>query len=133
MEQSAIEWGIPADEYWCMTFREIMFQVMANKKRHEIELKEKAMFDYKQAQLNAYAMNDPQKMPRAEKVYPFLTEKQEEMSSPMPKQTDSQIPVSEQPYVAEQDKAIFMAMATAVHNHQEKIDEGGGDDGTRNA
>lgn len=118
MEQPAVEWGVAAQDYWQMTFREIMMQVTANRQRHEFELKEKAMLDYKLAQLNAYAFNDPQKMPKPDAVYPFMKDEQQ------------QLPVSEQPYSAEEDKAIFMAMANAVQNHNER--KRGEVDGTGN-
>ena len=77
MEPMAVEWGVLAVDYWLMTFNEIMIQVAANKKRKEYERKEKAMFDYKQAQLNSYAMNDPKKMPKIEKMYSFFEDESE--------------------------------------------------------
>ena len=71
MEPLAIEWGIPSDKYWELTFNEIMMQVTANKKNYERQLKEKAMFDYNQAQLFGFAFNDPSKMPKFNDMYSF--------------------------------------------------------------
>lgn len=76
MEPKAIDFGIPATEFWMMTFGEVMSQIESNQRKRELELKEKAMFDYKSAQLNMYAFNDPSKMPTAEKHYPFLVDKE---------------------------------------------------------
>lgn len=77
----AVEQGIPADEYWTMTYEEILVQVEANKKKREAELREKAQFDYRMGQLMVYAFNDPKKMPEIEKMYPFIkSEEPEELS-----------------------------------------------------
>lgn len=71
IEPVAIEWGIPAVEFWELTFNEIMMQIGANKKVHEREMREKAVFDYNQAQLLKFAFNDPSKMPKFEEAYSF--------------------------------------------------------------
>ena len=111
MEPMAVEWGVLAVDYWLMTFNEIMIQVAANKKRKEYERKEKAMFDYKQAQLNSYAMNDPKKMPKIEKMYSFF----EDESESEPKQEIAPVnKIKQQPYDANNDKAVFMQMAAVV-------------------
>lgn len=75
----AVEAGISSTDFWAMTFDEIMVQVEANKKRHENELKEKAMFDYSQQRLAIYAFNDPKNFPKYEDVYPFLNQLKEEV------------------------------------------------------
>lgn len=59
IEPIAIEWGVPADKFWSMSYSEIIAQVEANKKRYELEMKNEAMFRYNSAALNAYALNDP--------------------------------------------------------------------------
>lgn len=74
----AVEAGISSTDFWAMTFDEIMVQVEANKKRHENELKEKAMFDYSQQRLAIYAFNDPKNFPKYEDAYPFLNQLKEE-------------------------------------------------------
>lgn len=75
----AVEAGISSTDFWEMTFDEIMVQVEANKKRHENELKEKAMFDYTQQRLGIYAFNDPKNFPKYEDAYPFLNQLKEEV------------------------------------------------------
>lgn len=75
----AVEAGISSTDFWAMTFDEIMVQVEANKKRHENELKEKAMFDYTQQRLGIYAFNDPKNFPKYEDAYPFLKQLKEEV------------------------------------------------------
>lgn len=68
----AVEAGISSTDFWSMTFEEIMIQVEANKKRHENELREKAMFDYSQQRMAIFAFNDPKNFPKFEEAYPFL-------------------------------------------------------------
>lgn len=75
----AVEAGISSTDFWAMTFDEIMVQVEANKKSHENELKEKAMFDYSQQRLAIYAFNDPKNFPKYEDAYPFLNQLKEEV------------------------------------------------------
>lgn len=75
----AVEAGISSTDFWAMTFDEVMVQVEANKKRHENELKEKAMFDYYQQRLAIYAFNDPKNFPKYEDAYPFLNQLKEEV------------------------------------------------------
>ena len=75
----AVEAGISSTDFWAMTVDEIMVQVEANKKRHENELKEKAMFDYTQQRLGIYAFNDPKNFPKYEDAYPFLNQLKEEV------------------------------------------------------
>ena len=75
----AVEAGISSTDFWAMTFDEIMVQVEANKKRHENELKEKAMFDYTQQRLGIYAFNDPKNFPKYEDAYPFLNQLRKEV------------------------------------------------------
>ena len=75
----AVEAGISSTDFWVMTFDEIMVQVEANKKRHENELKEKALFDYTQQRLGIYAFNDPKNFPKYEDAYPFLNQLKEEV------------------------------------------------------
>lgn len=115
MEPIAIEWGVPADKFWEMSYDEIVKQVEANKKRYEVELKNRAMFDYNSAQLNAYAFNSPEKMPKAETIFPFLADNFDpEVEN---------VPVSEQPYIQENDQAILMRALLGVNQHIKKRGE----------
>lgn len=68
--------GIDAEKYWEMNFGEIMVQILANRKSKMNELKVRATMDHQLANLMAYAMNDPSKMPKLEEAYPFLKEQQ---------------------------------------------------------
>ena len=68
----AVQAGIRADEYWYMTLDEIMMQTMANTKRQQEEIVTRARMDHELAQLMAYALNEPSKMPAPEEAYPFL-------------------------------------------------------------
>lgn len=112
MEQPAIELGVPANLYWSLTFKEIMLEINALRVRRERDIKEKAMFDYNLVQGMAMAFNSPQKIPKAEKMYPMLAEEQKEvLETEKPKQKDI-VPVT-----AEQDKMMFMKMAEVVKNH----------------
>lgn len=112
MEPIAVEWGVPANEYWAMSYAEIVTQVEANKKRYEMEMKNRAMFDYNSAQLNAYAFNQPNKMPKAETIYPFLkSEEEKEIAA---------LPISEQSYRSDEDQAILMRALMGINNHIKK-------------
>lgn len=55
-----------------MTLDEIMMQTMANTKRQQEEIVTRARMDHELAQLMAYALNEPSKMPSPEEAYPFL-------------------------------------------------------------
>ena len=110
MEPIALQYGIRADEYWSMTFSEIMMQVQANKKSHENELKEKAMFDYNQAHLISYAFNKPEKMPNPDEVYSFLKDT-EEIKSDKPKEITE--------YNMSADQAILLQRAAIVTQNVE--------------
>lgn len=117
MEPIAIDYGILATDYWMMTFGEIMTQVESNKRKRETELKEKAMFDYKAAQLNMYAFNDPSKMPTAEKHYPYLVNKKvKEIEQEAPGADDWQ-----------SDKALMMQQAMQIKATRERRKRMGGE------
>lgn len=94
-----------------MTYLEIIVQVEANKKRYELEMKNEAMFRYNSATLNAYALNAPNEMPKIEEIFPFM------------KTEEQQVPISEQPYDMEEDRAIFMRAAMGVQQHLRKVGE----------
>ncbi|KRM06963.1 hypothetical protein FC89_GL000272 [Liquorilactobacillus ghanensis DSM 18630] len=91
-----------------MSFEEIMVQTLANRKNRVDEMKFKAMMDHQQANLIAYAFNDPAKMPKLEEAYPFLNES---------KQTE-QVPEWKKTQMA------LMARATQIKNAR-KLMKGG--------
>jgi hypothetical protein len=79
MYPQAVETGIPAKDYWNMSFDEILVQVSSNHKRRQEELREKALFDYSQQRLAIFAFNDPKKFPKFEDAYPFLNQIKQEV------------------------------------------------------
>lgn len=104
MEETAIENGILASDYWYLTFGEILDQVKVNQKIRFNKLREQADMDYRMAQLMAYAMNDPSKMPKFDEAYPFLIEK--------PSEEEAQATAEERAYqemLAEQQQMRMMA------------------------
>ncbi|MBD9846476.1 hypothetical protein IHP33_12170 [Enterococcus faecalis] len=72
MYPKAVEAGIAAERFWGLSYEELIIQVRANAKIHQRELEEQAMLTYKQAQLNAYGMNEPKKMPKFQQIFPFV-------------------------------------------------------------
>lgn len=85
----AVESGIPATDFWLMTFDEIMVQVEANKKRHENRLREQAMFDYSQQRMAIFAFNDPKNFPKFEDAYPFLNQLKQEVEQAVSEEQES--------------------------------------------
>ena len=92
MYSKAVENGIAADKYYSMTYGEIIVQAEANAAIKKRELEEQAFLDYKAAQLNAYALNDPKKMPKFNEHYNFNQQTEvDETGSHKPKQQDWQV------------------------------------------
>lgn len=91
MYPMAVNAGIPADEYWGMTIREITIQAQANRQRHMDELRERAVMDHKLSELMAYAVNEPNKIPGVDKMYGFLEEKADEPKEEIPEWKKDQI------------------------------------------
>ncbi|MGX7195153.1 hypothetical protein [Enterococcus olivae] len=113
-----MQWGIPADRYWDLTYLEIIAQVEANKNRYELEMKNRAMFDYNSAQLNAYAFNTPNKMPKIYEMYPFLEEERKQVSNSFEDNEE---------FNESLDQQLLLQQLTGVANHLRKA---GGKDGT---
>ena len=109
----AVQIGISSTEFWSMTFDEIMVQVEANKKRHENELREKAMFDYSQQRMAIFAFNDPKNFPKFEEAYPFLAKIEEEVSQAISEEEKRQQDM-------ERDQAIMMQNISAIKATQER-------------
>lgn len=102
--------GIDAEEYWAMNFEEIMVQILANRKSRMNELKIRATMDHQLANLMAYAMNDPSKMPKLEEAYPFL--KDENQNSQVEQVPEWKI-----------NQMKMMARAKQIKNNRKKIAE----------
>lgn len=73
----AVEKGIPSDAFWGLTLEELNIQIEANQRINEREALLKANFDYRLAQMMAYAFNSPEKMPDFDKVYAFASQEPE--------------------------------------------------------
>lgn len=116
MYPKAVEAGIDADRFWSMSYSEIIVQAEANKKIRQRELEDQAFLDYKATQLNAYAVNDPKKMPKFDDHYNF-NQRSEKEEDGAPKQQDWRLM-----------KARMMERAAMIKDIQErkaKTEEGG--------
>lgn len=109
----AVQSGISSTDFWTMTFDEIMVQVEANKKRHENEIREQAMFDYSQQRMAIFAFNDPKNFPKFEEAYPFLAKIEEEVSQAISEEEQRQQDM-------ERDQAIMMQNISAIKATQER-------------
>ncbi|MFT8630672.1 hypothetical protein [Liquorilactobacillus hordei] len=93
-----------------MNFEEIMVQILANRKSRMNGLKIRATMDHQLANLMAYAMNDPSKMPKLEEAYPFL--KDENQSNQVEQVPEWKI-----------NQMKMMARAKQIKNNRKKIAE----------
>ena len=109
----AVQIGISSTDFWSMTFDEIMVQVEANKKRHENELREKAMFDYSQQRMAIFAFNDPKNFPKFEEAYPFLAVIEKKVKQGLSDEEQRQQDM-------ERDQAIMMQNISAIKATQER-------------
>lgn len=109
MYEPALEIGIPSNDFWDMTFEEIMTEVNVRQKIKKNALRERATFDYNIAQMMVYAVNDPKKMPKIDELYPFM---KEDVVQPTK--------VVEQIEEVNQDQAVFMQMAKAIKDTRER-------------
>lgn len=109
----AVQIGISSTEFWSMTFDEIMVQVEANKKRHENELREKAMFDYSQQRMAIFAFNDPKNFPKFDEAYPFLAVIEKKVKQGLSDEEQRQQDM-------ERDQAIMMQNISAIKATQER-------------
>lgn len=63
--------GIDSDHFWELDFGELMVQVIANNRNRIDDMRMRAVMDHKQAEMMAFALNDPSKMPSVEEAYPL--------------------------------------------------------------
>ena len=80
----AVQSGIDADHFWELDFGEIMVQIIANNRSRMEDMRMRAMMDHKQAEMMAYAFNDPSKMPKVEEAYPFVKSTAPKQVEPVP-------------------------------------------------
>lgn len=78
MLPDALVCGIKIDEFWELTYGEISLYITAYQKRREMELKERAIMDYKLGDLIGISagrlMDSKCKYPQIEEVYPNFFE-----------------------------------------------------------
>lgn len=125
MQPRAIDYGVAAESYWELTLEEIMLTSESAKRIRIADLKEKVMFEYKMAQLNAYAFNEPKKMPKPNDHYPFLKEIQNNEAKEVAPNNQPSIP---QKTNWELHKEMMMRQAQAIKTKRarESRSEGGG-------
>lgn len=111
----AVENGIKADEFWQMTFDEIMIHITATIKHHRTMLKERAVMDHKTAELMAFAVNDPSKMPSVEKHYSFMDDNAQRQPDTLNNEPDRTEPEEWQ-----SDQAILLQQAMSVRATNER-------------
>ena len=68
----AVQSGIDSDRFWELDFGELMVQIIANNRNRMDDMRMRAVMDHKQAEMMAFALNDPSKMPSVEEAYPFI-------------------------------------------------------------
>ena len=96
----AVQSGIDAEQFWEMNFEEIMVQTMANNRNKIQEMRTKAIMDHRQAEMMAFALNDPSKMPKVEEAYPFVNETKTQQTEQVPQW--------------EKDRALLMQQAQKI-------------------
>lgn len=111
----AVQYGVDAERFWGMSFKEVMIQTLANRKNRIDEMKFRAMMDHQQANLIAFAFNDPNKMPKPEEAYPFLKDDQQKQVEQAPEW--------------KKDQMQLMAQAARVKAFN-KLKKGGTEHGT---
>ncbi|MGM0214971.1 hypothetical protein [Enterococcus sp. AZ109] len=123
MYQPAVEAGIPADKYWSLSYEEIIVQATANQKVRERDMKEKAIMDYKLAQLNAFSFNDPKKMPGLDEFYGLESETKANETLDGSEVTQQEISAEDRKWMREQ--ANMMQIAAAIKRTNARKQEGG--------
>ncbi|WP_260213045.1 hypothetical protein [Lactiplantibacillus pentosus] len=82
----AVRSGIDSDHFWELDFGELMVQIIANNRNRMDDMRMRAMMDHKQAEMMAFALNDPSKMPSVEEAYPFIKTATKSVAEPEWKQ-----------------------------------------------
>ncbi|QVQ49880.1 hypothetical protein KIK01_00875 [Latilactobacillus sakei subsp. sakei] len=100
-----------------MTFDEIMIHITATIKHHRTMLKERAVMDHKTAELMAFAVNDPSKMPSVEKHYSFMDDNAERQPVTLNNEPDQTEP---EEWQSDQALLVQQAMAVRATNERKK-------------
>lgn len=83
---TALVYGITEHEFWNMTLAEVTRAVEAKQKVEKLELKQKAIFDYKLA--NLIAIGFANRLPDIWEMYPTLFNSEEEIEKREKKQAE---------------------------------------------
>lgn len=100
-----------------MTFDEIMVHITATINHHRMILKERAVMDHKTAELMAFAVNDPSKMPSVEKHYGFMDDSSESKPVTLNKEPDQ---IEPEEWQSDQALLVQQAMAVRATNERKK-------------
>ena len=84
--ETALLYGITESEFWNMTISEVIRAVKAKQDREKLELKNKAIFDYKLA--NMIGISFVNKLPDIWEFYPTLFNSEEEIEKREKKQAE---------------------------------------------
>ena len=84
--ETALVYGISEQEFWTMTITELQRAVEAKQKVEKLNLKQKAIYDYKLA--NLIAIGFANKLPEIWEMYPTLFDSEEEIQKREQKQAE---------------------------------------------
>ena len=84
--ETALMYGISEHEFWNMTIAEISRALKVKQKVEKLELKQKAIYDYKLA--NLIAIGFANKLPDIWEMYPTLFDSEEEIQKREQKQAE---------------------------------------------
>lgn len=84
--ETALVYGLSEQEFWSMTIAEVKRAVEAKQKVEKLELKQKAIYDYKLA--NLIAIGFANKLPDIWEMYPTLFDSEEEIQKREQKQAE---------------------------------------------
>lgn len=82
----ALSYGITEYEFWNMTYSEVKRAIRTKQKVETIELRQRAIFDYKHAQLVSIGFAN--KLPEIWDMYPTLFDGEEEMQKRAQRQAE---------------------------------------------
>lgn len=84
--ETALLYGLTEHEFWNMTIKEVIRAVKAKQDKEKLELKNKAIFDYKLA--NMIGISFANKLPDIWEFYPTLFNSEEELEKREKKQAE---------------------------------------------
>ncbi len=91
----ALEWDIPVLDFWTMTYGEVVDTLNASSKRYQNRLREKALMDYKLADLIAanvaLMFKKDAQIPTLFDAYPALFEKEKQLQDEKREEAEMEI------------------------------------------